>query len=542
MANFWENMNETRNVSVTENGAIGYRTTGKALLDLNFSVASLRSAPIQEIQQKFWAAFTEGRMTAMKWLFFARDVRGGLGERRLFRVILQDLAEGYPDTYVAPVLKLIPEYGRWDDLWCLLKTPVRGEVLDMVQVQFASECIALHNGENISFLAKWLPSINASSANTRLVAKDICAALGLTERRYRKTLSAMRKKLDVVEKKMSNKEWSEIRYEGVPSKANLVYKDAFLRHDRERREQYLASLENGNTKINAGTLYPYEIVHKYLNDCETTAGRVQTEFSSVGWHWTSDWSHQYPAKEDDTLEQLWKALPDTVGGCDNTIVVMDGSGSMSIQVGKTKVTAQEVASSLAIYFAEKCSGQFKDRFITFSRTPQFVDMSRCCSLQEKLKTTAFYTEVADTNIEAVFDLILDTVIQHDMSQEEIPKNVLIISDMEFNCCALSNSGPVGADPKLFEVISKKYEDAGYNLPRLVFWNVNSRTNTIPVKENEMGVALVSGFSQNIARMVMSGKIDPYECLLETLDGDRYKPVAEAIQRTVRCRDRLNNKR
>lgn len=528
MANFWENMNETRNVSVAENGAIGYRTTGKALLDLNFSVASLRSAPIQEIQQKFWAAFTEDRVTAMKWLFFARDVRGGLGERRLFRVILQDLAEGYSDTYVAPVLKLIPEYGRWDDLWCLLKTPVRGEVLDMVQVQFASDCIALHNGENISLLAKWLPSINASSVNTILIAKDICAALGLTERQYRKTLSAMRRKLDVVEKKMSSKEWGEIRYEGVPSKANLVYKDAFLRHDKERREQYLSSLENGETKINAGTLYPYEIVHKYLNDCETTADRVQTAFCPSCAVW--DWSHKYPNKEDATLEQLWKALPDTVGGCDNTIVVMDGSGSMTVQVGKSNVTAQEVACSLAIYFAEKCFGQFKDRFITFSRTPQFVDMGKCHSLQEKLKTTAFYTEVADTNIEAVFDLILDTAIQHNMPQEEIPKNVLIISDMEFNRCALSNGGPVDTDPKLFEVISKEYENAGYKLPRLVFWNVNSRTNTVPVKENELGVALVSGFSQNIARMVMSGKLDPYECLLETLNGDRYKSVEEAIQR------------
>lgn len=517
MSNFMgavkKTLNDEYNVSVTENGAVGYRTTGKELLDLNFAVASLRKASADQIALQFYKAFFEDKVTVMKWLFFARDVRGGLGERRLFRAVLADMAKESPE-YIVPLINLIPEYGRFDDLWCLLDTALRNDVLKLVAEQIASDRENAKNGKSISLLAKWLPSANASSGTTKRYARVIRQSIGMTEREYRKMLSSLRRYLKVVECDMSAKQWGDIAYEAVPSRANLIYNSAFLRNDEQRRRAFLASLEKGETKINAGTLFPHDIVSKYNGVMSRGA--------------------------DQTLEQLWKALPDLVQGCGNTIVVADGSGSMTTRVDPhSNTSALDVANALAIYFAERSSGQFKDQYITFSEHPQLVDLSNGKNLREKLRIARNHNEVANTNVEAVFDLILTTAVKNGMAQEDLPKNILIISDMEFDSCATSGapsrssggwycSRTVRPTAKLFGTITEKYAQHGYQLPRLVFWNVNSRTGTIPVKENDLGVALVSGFSVNIVKMVMSGKLDPYEALLETLNTERYEPIAEAL--------------
>ena len=502
------------NVSVTENGAVGYRTSGKELLDLNFAVASLRSMSDDEVAKRFRKAFYENDILAMKWLFYARDVREGLGERRLFRVVLADLVKTNPEM-VIPVINLIPEYGRYDDLWCLLDDETAAKtVCDLVAKQLGKDLADMHDGKPISLLAKWMPSINASSEKTKAYGKKLCKAFGMNERSYRQMLSKLRSYLNVVEVKMSDKNWSEIKYEAVPSRANLIYNKAFLRNDEERRREYLGKLEKGETKINASTLFPHDIVHKY----------------------------EYVSSKDATLEALWKALPDTVNGCGNTIVVADGSGSMRCRVDqKSNVMALDVANALAIYFSERSSGQFKDKYITFSENPQFVDLSNCPTLHGKIRKARCYNEVANTNIEAVFDLILTTAVKNRMAQEDLPANILIISDMEFDACAVGGAKKsrrdywgrdyyvhANVDQRLFDVIAQRYSDAGYKLPRLVFWNVNSRTGTIPVKENDLGVALVSGFSTNVCKMVMSGKTDPFECLLETLNSERYNPIESAL--------------
>lgn len=502
-------MLENFNHSVTENGAVGYRTTGKSLLDINFAVASLRSASENEIIERFKRAFFEDKILAMKWLFFARDIRGGLGERRLFRTAMSFVAD-YEPAMVEKVIPLIPEYGRFDDMWALLDDEkLRTVVMEYIKKQLDSDIKNYNENKSVSLLAKWLPSCNASSANSKKYSKIIRQYLGMTESAYRKTLSRLRKYIDVVEVKMSAKEWGDIKYEAVPSRANLIYNKAFLRNDEARRREFLAQLEKGEVKINADTLFPHDIVHQYC----CGRGYYRTELK----------------KYDATIEGLWKNLPDLVEGCGNTIVVADGSGSMMTTVGGTSTTALEVANALAIYFAERSSGEFKDKYITFSSRPQFVDFSRGQSLRDKISIALGHSEVSNTNVEAVFDLILNTAVRNNMSQEDIPANILIISDMEFDgavCCNSRSYGSVSAN--LFKVIEAKYRRAGYKIPRLVFWNVNSRTNTIPVRENDMGVALVSGFSVNICKMVMSGKTDPFECLLETLNSERYQPVADVL--------------
>lgn len=498
------------NGAVTENGAIGYATSLDKLVDMNFKVASYRNMSEDEITSDFMAAFNQDPIMTFRWLFFARDVRGGLGERRLFKVCLKKLLQTHSllRNDLMNICHLIMKFGRGDDLYVIKDSCVDGHY---VFAEFVKQTLdkdiykARLGAKGVSLLAKWLASEKASSEESRRLAKETARAIGMSMKKYRKTLSTLRRYLDVVECKMSANEWGEINYSGVPSKAGLTYSDAFTRHDEDRYKAYLDAVSKGEEKINAGTLYPYEIVSKYM----------------VIELWRPDVRNDL----DVTLEEMWKALPNTVKDkrAGSTIVVADGSGSMMSEVcGKT--TALDVANSLAIYFAERMEGPFKNKYITFSSKPQFVDLSNCVSLREKLVEALKHDECSTTNIEAVFDLMLKTAVGCGMEQSEMPANVLIVSDMEFNG---ATDGRV--DRSLFDGIRERFEAAGYKLPRLVFWNVNSRTCVVPIQENDAGVALVSGFSQNIAEMVMSGGIDPAQCLVNTLQKERYKQVWEVAR-------------
>ncbi|MDE6313495.1 MAG: DUF2828 family protein [Lachnospiraceae bacterium] len=506
---FIENLKEILNdeKQYTENGALGFRTTGKELLDANFAVSSMRNWDEQQIIDKFVKVFYENKLLAVKWLFYAADVREGIGERRLFRVCLKYLAEQHKEI-AKSVIHLVAEYTRWDNLMCILDSELADDVVATIRNQLDEDMKNMKENKPISLLGKWMPSANASSKETKRLARILISKLGITERQYRKLLSAIRSYLKVVEVSMSAKEWSAINYAAVPSKANLIYNNAFLRNDEERRRAYLESLEKGETKINAGILFPHDIVHKYCENNVRYSAKVSTSV-------------------DITLEELWKALPDYCHGTGNTICVADGSGSMTCTIGNTNVDCLQVANALAIYFSERSSGQFKDNYITFSSHPQLVDFSNAKNLREKIEIALRYNEVSDTNMEATFDLILNTAIKNKMSQEDLPQNILVLSDMEFNSAVCGQP-----DKTLFQNIAAKYARYGYKMPRMVFWNICSRTGTIPVKENELGVALVSGFSPAIVKMVLSNSTDPLECLLEQINSERYAPVEEAIKKVV----------
>lgn len=510
MQNVKNMLNNEYNTSVTENGAVGYRTSGKALLDLNFAVSSFRNASPEEITAQFVKAYYEDPKLAIRWLFYAGDVRQGLGERRLFKTILMYLAQSHIEIARA-LMPLIPEYSRWDIVVALMDSPLAEEAVEMIQRQLQEDSINKEKGISISLCAKWLPSENASADHTKQMARVLAKRLSMTNRQYRQMLASYRQYLDVVEVKMSSRRWADIHYEAVPSKANLVYNTAFLRNDEERRREFLGAVKKGEKTIHAGVLYPYDIVHSYM-DFEKRPG----------------WLYVKPV--DDTLEELWKALPDYVQGAGNTLCIADGSGSMWTKVGNTGVSCLEVADAIAIYFSERCTGQFKDTYITFSQTPQFVDLSKGKTLFDKLSIAIHHNEVANTNIEAVFELILDTALKYHMPQKELPTNLLILSDMEFDTATRSsvNGRWVSPDEKMFDTFARRYASHGYSLPRLVFWNICSRTKTIPLRENALGVALVSGFSPTIAKMVLSNEIDPYKALVDQLMVPRYDAVEEAV--------------
>ena len=477
-------------VSVTENGARGHATSGSLIVDFNFMASSMRAWSGDEIRDCFLEVYHDDPLLALRWLFYARDIRMGMGERRLFRECYKVL----PVPAAVANLTNIPFYGRWDDLVSLFG--VMGSVVDeavvrIVSAQLDMDLLSMERGGPVSLLAKWMPSENASSVESKRLARKLAKALDLSFKEYRKTLSSLRGYIDVVESRMCSGDWSGIDYEKVPSMANLRYADAFMRHDYDRRARYLSRVSNGDADFNMSVASPVDVVHRYV-------GR-----------------HRSPDEQDDVLELAWKSLSDVF--VDDVLVVADGSGSMTWNL--SGVLPLTVANSLALYTAEHNSGEFRNHFITFSSHPRLIRIPEDATLYEKLRIMSRYMECSSTNIEAVFDLILDAAVNNEMTQDDMPGSVLVISDMEFNQAV---SG--GPDRTLFDEIKSKYKAHGFVMPRLVFWNVSSRTGTIPVRTNNMGVALVSGYSQNTRKMVMSDKLDPYEVLVETLMSPRYDRV------------------
>lgn len=498
------------NVSVTENGAIGYKTTGSALLDLNFMLSSMRNMSDDEIWYKFLAAHNENPKLAVLWMFFIRDVIEGCGERRTFRVIFKRLCYEN-DTIAIKLLHLIPEYGRWDDLidvmFGVIPCNVRDKAYQLVHDQLIQDLYNAEHDKPVSLLGKWMPSTNASSRETRRRAEVMRNMFGMTPKQYRKSLAKLRKYIDVVEVKMSANRWRDINYSFVPSRASMNYREAFDRHDHDRYAKYLERVQSGDEKIHAGVLYPHDIVHAYHGS------RIVNP----------------------TLEAQWKALPNKVPENGSTLVVVDGSGSMMARIGGTDIRCLDVAYALGIYFAEKLGEPYYNSFITFSSRPKFVHFADGLTLRAKLDIMESYDDCSNTDIEKTFNLILDTAVKNHLKQEELPANVLIISDMEYDQATYrggwgwQSSERGYTDRALFDMIAERFAVHGYKLPRLVFWNVCSRTGTIPLTTNDLGVALVSGFSTNIADMVMSGELDPYKCLVSKLLSDRYEPVEDALK-------------
>lgn len=475
----------------TENGAKTHRTSGSDCLDLFATAGALRHANEQEIWNRFVRAFAEDPDLAMKILFYARDIRGGLGERRFFRIILGRLA-GYAPQTVRKNLEWVGEFGRYDDLLPLLNTQCAGEVVELIRGKLQADVESMEVGDgSVSLLAKWLPSINASNRSTVASARKLAGAMGMKERQYRITLSRLRKQIDILENYLREKDYT-FDYEKVPSRASLKYRKAFYRNDEIRYVDYIQRVQNNTAKMNTGTLYPYDIITPIID---------------------SRYQGGLPAGERASLDAMWNSQKDYTMG-ENAIAVVDGSGSM--YTGEQPSPAA-VAMSLGIYFGERNEGPFQNHFITFSQSPRLVGI-KGRDICEKVTACMSYNEVADTNIERVFLLILETAVNHDLPQEQMPGKLYIISDMEFNICA-RNAGVTN-----FENARSLYEAYGYRLPQVIFWNVASRNLQQPVKKNDQGAVLVSGCSPKIFEMAMSDKCDPYEYMMEVLSGERYAMI------------------
>lgn len=488
-------LRKTMNKTYTENGAVTYETTGSDCLDLFATIGALRDAEDSEILERFVRAYAENADTAMKILFYARDIRGGLGERRVFRTILEWLAENEPES-VKKNMDLVAEYGRFDDLLVLLDTECEKEAIDVLKEQFLNDMEALYNEKQVSLLAKWLPSINASNEETVRKALKISKAFGLSKAEYRKALSALRNRIRIIENNLREKDYT-FDYSKQPSRAMFKYQKAFRRNDNERYNDFIKKVNRGEASLNADNVAPYEIIAPYLY----TGGR-------------NGFMRDITPEEKEVLNATWNSLPD-FGGDENALAVIDTSGSM---YWGQKVVPATVALSLGLYFAERNRGVFKNCFIEFSAKPRLIDI-KGKTFADRLRYIASFNQVANTNMEAVFNVILEVAVKNKVDQKDLPAKLIIISDMEFDCCT-DNASSV-----IFENAKAKYKENGYRLPEIVFWNVASRNRQQPVTQNECGVALVSGVTPRLFEMVAGGNVSPYRFMMEILEKERYARIS-----------------
>ncbi|MCR5167864.1 MAG: DUF2828 family protein [Oscillospiraceae bacterium] len=488
-----ELLKRENDLTYTENGGTAYRSSQSFCLDMFFRAGAMRNSTEKEIADTVARAFAEDPDKTMKIIFFARDARGGLGERRFFRCAVSALISISPDSVVKN-LPLFAEYGRYDDLCVLLGTPVESAAAEVIKERLESDIAAMYNGGKASLLAKWLPSVNASAKSTRNSGRRLAALLGMSEREYRKTLSALRRYTDIIENRLRERDYT-FDYEVQPSCAMFKYRKAFIRNDGIRYSEYLNKVGEGTAKLNADRLYPYDIVRAAMERNITEGERR-------------------------SLDAAWNALPDlTAAKNENAIAVIDGSGSMTCGMGSLRPI--DAALSLGIYFAEHNRGMFAGHFITFSRNPRLVEI-KGRDITEKVRYCRSFNEVANTDLEKVFTLILRTAVKNRVPRSDMPSKLYIISDMQFDRCIIG-----GNDEPMFREMRKLYCANGYKLPEVIFWNVNSRSETVPVNRSETGAALVSGFSPAVFDMVIGGEVSPETVMNRILSSTRYEPVSAA---------------
>ena len=466
------------NMVETSNGMGALGTTLNECVNLLFQIGAMRGKSKKALLNLFSKAYNENPLVATKVLFWVRDVREGAGERQIFKDILLYLAENNTDV-VKKNLSLIPEFGRWDDVLVLVGTSLEGEVFELIKT-------AIQNEDGL--LAKWLPRKGK-------VANAIRNYLKVSPKVYRKTIVNL---TNVVETVMCAKDYSDVDYSKLPSLAMTRYQIAFQKNDGERYEAYKTSLINGETKINAGAVYPYDIVKTLGMSGDNTIANEQ-----------------------------WNSLPNWMeGSSERVLPVVDVSGSMGIEVGgNPNLTCMDVAISLGLYISERNEGNYKDAFITFSENPQLQILDG--SLEERFNQLSMADWGMSTNLEKVYSLILNQAKENNIPQDMMPTKLLILSDMQFDS-ATSNGCRGGSKwtPTSQQMVEKMYEESGYKLQQIVYWNLNASMSNFPVEFDKMGTALISGLSPSILKSVLgSDDMTPETIMMKTIDTERYNVIS-----------------
>jgi len=510
-------LKDNTNFTRTENGALTHKTTKSDLLDMFAMGGAYRKRSDEDVILLFKKAYEENPVYALKCLFYLRDIRGGQGERRFFRVCIKWLANNDIDA-MRRNLQYVPMFGRYDDLYEFVGTKLEKDAFQMMKRQLAldMEC------KTPSLLAKWLKSENTSSQVSRDLGNKTRMAFGMTHKQYRKTLSILRERINVLERLMSAGKWDEIEFDKIPSRAGMIYKNAFARHDLERMRQdptvqsYADFAKDETKAVNAKALYPYECVHEAV------------KMLNRSWNYGSGYKTTMPAMDNTNrlmVNKYWDNLADYFNGASfNGLAVVDTSGSMC---GAQASAPINVAISLGLYCAEKANGPFKGHYISFSSRPQLI-ATEGVDFVDKVARIWETNLCENTNIEATFDLILNTALAGHMTQADLPENIIILSDMEFDAArgrhswyGYKNNDDIEQNT-LMENISNKWEANGYHCPNLIFWNVDARHNNIPMKVQN-GITFVSGFSPTLFEQIMSGKT-AIDLMYEVLNQDRYSCI------------------
>lgn len=467
---YLDELQKATNRATTENGGATNASTLNPCLDF-FALGASKRNDIDSAVRLFAKAYAKDKTTALRTLFYIRDIRGGQGERDIFRACMEELSAIDP-AVADNMLEFIPEYGRWDDL--LYHRAANGVAVKIVKEQLLKDA----KTDTPSLLGKWMPSENASSEVTRKAAQNWAKSLGLKPSQYRKMLSKLRTKIDILERKMSDKKWMDIKYENVPSQAFRKHTAAFDRNDHERYQEFIGAVNKGEKKVNTSTVTTAEVIQNVRRG------------------------------DDDSANAIWKSLDNFVPEDLNAIVVADVSGSMW---GRP----MDISTSLALYFAERNKGVFAGKFLTFSGNPRLMEVSGR-TLTEKLRNISCADWGMNTNIEKTFDVLLKAAVTSG-DTENIPRVIYIISDMEFDQCA------TGADETAFENAKRKWNEAGLELPTVVFWNVDARSDNTPATKFDTNVTLISGSNQSAFRFAMEGKT-PEQLMHEVIDSERYARI------------------
>ena len=519
MNTFMNGLKNASNYAVTENGAVTHKSTRSDLLDMFAMGAAMRTRSNEDVILMFRKAFAENPVYALKCLFYIRDVRGGQGERRFFRVAMKDLATNANTVQAAARnLELVPEFGRWDDLYIFVGTPLEAQAFAFMKKQLALDVQC----KTPSLLAKWLKSENTSSADSRALANKTRIAFGMSHKEYRKTLSILRERINVLERLMSAGKWDEIEFDKIPSRAGMIYKNAFARHDLERVKSekevqtYADFAKDTTKKVNAKVLYPYECV----------AEAVKASNVGYGYGYSYNRTNYVDADTNRAMvNKYWDNLADYFNGASfNGLAVVDTSASMR---GSDASAPINVAISLGMYCAEKAKGPFAGHYVSFSRTPKLITVEGT-DFVDKVKRIYQTNLCENTNIEATFDMLLNTAIANRCTQDDLPQNIVIISDMEFDQGTRqgyyydSNSISTSNAETVMEGVARKWAAAGYKMPHLIYWNVQARQANIPMLGNGP-ISYVSGFSPSIFQTIMTGKTG-YDLMMEKLNSERYAKV------------------
>lgn len=509
---FMNAMKSQNNYKRTENGAIAKKSTMSKLYDLFALGGAYRTRTESDCVLLFKEAYMENPRYAMKCLTYLRDIMEGQGERRFFRVCLRWLGNNYPDAARQNLREWVDgNFIRWDDLFVLFDTPVEHEVMALIRHQLTRDMAIYNDGPqaSVSLCAKWMPSENTSSATTRHNARRVMAALELTPREYRKMLSMLRERIKVVERLMSQNRWEEIDFSKLPSRAGLIYRNAF-KNKGLIAEKYKTFAQDKTTKVNAGTLYPYDVVAAALKVMNLDPwGRMRNNVSL-----------------DDTerliVNKYWDNLKDYFNGASlNAMVICDTSGSMTM--GSNTVKPIDVAVSLALYTAERAKGPFANHYISFSRTARLVE-TKGVDFCDKVARIVSANLCENTNLQSVFDLVLNTAMQNNVDPEDMPKTLIIVSDMEVDAA----TGDYGYQYQKNDFMSSIRQRWGtrcggwYDFPNLVYWNVNARNNTF-LEDPRTGVTFVSGCSPVLYEQILKG-LTAQDLMFQKLDSDRYKNI------------------
>ena len=498
-------LKEETNYKYTENGAVAHKTTLNAIYDMFAFGGAYRQRSDADCIMLFKQALEENEELALKCLFYLRDIRGGQGERRFFRVCFNWLAKNYPELAFRN-LDNIPEYGRWDDLYCVKGTEIENDALDLIACQLKRDMNSLKtsNKEGVSLLAKWLKSENAASLETKRLAKWTREYLGWGHAKYRKTLSALRERIRIVETLMSQNRWDEIEFDKIPSRAGMRYRNLFA-HKDITAARYAEFMSNKETKVNAATLYPYDIVKGVTNKIDYSWNRQNSILEET---------------ERNALNKYWANQPDYLKGkpC-KALCVVDTSGSMTC-AAKHDIKPIDIAISLGMYCAERIGEPFNNYYISFASRPQLIKIDGI-DFCDKVQRIYQANLVDNTNLSAVFDLILDIAITKNLSQDELPEQLIIISDMEVDGSYSYNC--INYKVTEMNLLRAKWATYGYKLPNIIYWNVNARHDTILDDTKTEGVTFVSGCSPVLFESVLSGKSGK-DIMLDKLNSERYKNV------------------